>query len=335
MIDTDRPSAIFVGDLHITDHTPQCRTDDFWDTQITKGRWLDSLWREMGCPPIIQVGDVFEKWKSSPAIISLILEHYPPMWTIPGNHDLPAHSLIEYDRSALRVLEYSEGKGPHKWVVMRDEGDTFFDMSIHIMPWGVASPIPPIEDYEVGADGGYKDVGVRRILVAHTMIVDGPTPFDGVLARDFLAAHPQYDLILTGHNHKPIEYCTTDDLSDHTHRTLINPGSFTRQTVVEDHSPSVYLYYAEGNKVDRIMVPHDPSALSRSHIEVKRDRDEKIAAFIDKVREVGGGMDGEYGGEGVEVADISFRRNLEEALGSDDSIPESVKSRIWRIVDGK
>ena len=300
-----KPSAILVGDLHLTDAQPICRVDDFWATQIRKGEWLRSLWEDQGHPPILQCGDVFDRWKASPRTITMLLECYPPMITIPGNHDLPAHNMQEYENSALKVVAAaSKGWKVHTNTDVRPNAA----FSLHPVPWGCSPTLP---------QGVFS---LRNVMLAHLMILDGSAAFDGIPAIDFLTSHPGYALILTGHNHQPIFAAT-----DNPNSILINPGSFTRQTASETHEPAVWLWWVEDNRVERIVVPHDPSAITREHIEQKQARDEKIAAFVESIKasDTGEVMDRE----------IDFRRNVERLLAeAGDAATDEVRQRVWEAV---
>lgn len=59
---------------------------------------------EYFCCPIICCGDIFDKWKCYPELINFAIENLPTMYAIPGNHDLPFHSLKEIERSAFHTL---------------------------------------------------------------------------------------------------------------------------------------------------------------------------------------------------------------------------------------
>lgn len=315
------PTSIIVGDLHITDHQPLCRIDNFWETQIRKGEWLKSMWAKYGHPPILQVGDVFEKAKASPACISMVLEHYPPMITIPGNHDLPHHSLSEYPNSALYVLDLTRNdERMWNWEILgvedRDMGMIVGSVVIDPMPWGEKDLLI----HEVVGEA------FTHILLAHTMILDGPSPFEGEQASDFLHRFPDYPLILTGHNHSPIVYQEGG-------RILLNPGSFTRQTVSESHFPRVYLWYAYEGRIGEVEVPHDKGAVSRDHIEHKKERDDRISAFVDKVVERGvGERDGEQGSSGGDGEEVSFRSNLERVM-SESQATTAIRDKAYWALD--
>lgn len=308
------PTAIIVGDIQWRDDQPRCRTDDFWQVQVDKAELLHNLWVGFDCPPVLQVGDLFERWKSSPRVISAVIQHLPPMDVIPGNHDLPAHNLDDYERSALRVLDYVE-----HWHTHKDEGFHIFGADISIMPWGITKPILPLSDTKT-----------KKLLLAHIMVVERHTDYlDGVLATEMLDQYPEYDLIVVGHNHHPFLISSEDGK-----RFVLNPGSFTRQTVTEDHEPSVWLWWAEGNRLEQVVIPHKPygEVISKHHLEEKKEKDGRIAEYVEKLKEAGGQIVNGNNGVVAAPSPLSFTAGLEQAL-LDPEIGDEVKKRCWWAVD--
>lgn len=260
-----KPDAIIVGDIHYRDDQPVCRTDDFWETQKRKAVWLRGLWEDNGKPIVLQPGDVFHRWKSSPQVISTVLKYFPPMITIPGNHDLPNHNLELFDKSALAVIEQHQDWSVERF--WRDLGQ----MDLMTFPWGI-EPVRSRKDYST----------TINVMMAHTMIVDSEIPFEGEMADSFLRRMKGYDLIITGHNHKPI-------LKHHYARDnsrvqiLVNPGSFTRQSADENHKPRVYLWYAKDNRLEEVFVPIEEGVITSDHLDKKITRDERISAFVESL----------------------------------------------------
>ncbi len=100
-----KANAILVGDLHLMDRQPICRTDDFWKAQEKKINWLRELQMEHHCP-VLCAGDVFDKWNSSLELVGWAIENLPSeFYTVYGQHDLPQHNMKLRHRSALGVLE--------------------------------------------------------------------------------------------------------------------------------------------------------------------------------------------------------------------------------------
>ncbi len=293
------PDAIIVGDIHAEEGQPPCRTDNFWDVQIQKFKWLRGLWEEYSQPVIIQVGDLFNHWKSSPRVISAVLEYLPPMVTIPGNPGRHNYSGSEFNKDALYTIKVS-GKG---WEILSKEPDSLAEIKtgieIYYCPWGEEPKPQRLQP------------GIRKILLTHRMIVDGYTPYEGDDAAEFLKKHRGYDLILTGHNHKPI-------VRTFNSRYLINPGSFTRQSASETHDPSVWLWWSESNKIERIAIPCDPTAITRQHIEQEKARDLRLEAFVESLEE-------------QKELDINYRKNVEIYVAN-NKIRQPVLDRIYAAI---
>jgi hypothetical protein len=286
------PDAIIVGDIHARDDQPPCRIDDFWETQKQKFLWLKDLWEGYGRPVVLQPGDLFHRWKSSPQVINAVLNWLPPMTTIPGNPGKHNYYNMEgFERDALCTVELSN----RDWIIGLDiHYYEFPGFTVYTTHWGSDIHIPNL---------------VRPILLTHRMILDGPAMFDGEQGLDFLNKYSWYNLIITGHNHKPMLFNSKDG------RILVNPGSFTRQTAAETHKPRVYLWWAKDNRIEVIHVPIQEDAITREHLEEKEQRDSRIAAFVESL------ADGNY-----EVS-TSFRDNMEARLGQ-SGIREVVKTRI-------
>lgn len=252
-----KADAILTSDWHIMENTPPCRKDDdFLDTQVKKVRFITDLQQENGGCPIFHTGDLLERWKSSPFILSLLINLLPDeFYTILGNHDMPRHSLELVDKSGVFTLfaagSLEEAKG--KWWTMDN---------------------PPDEDIEINN---------KKILLAHEMVWQHDPPVKGLeghKAIDYLKKYYRYDLIVTGHNHQSF-------VKKYKGRLLVNPGSLTRHKADQiDHKPSVYLWYAKTNTVKRVFLPFEPASkvMSRDHIEIEKRKNKRLEAFIDSIQ---------------------------------------------------
>ena len=125
--------AIFVSDLHLS-HTPpiwrSCE-EDWYAIQERALKELREIKNANACP-IFCAGDVFDKWNSPPELINFALQHLPPMYAIPGQHDLPNHNLKEIHKSAYWTLVKTG-----RIVSMADEALTLTsEMMIHGFSFG-------------------------------------------------------------------------------------------------------------------------------------------------------------------------------------------------------
>lgn len=296
-------TAIITGDLHLREDQPVCRTDDFFAAQTRKLKWLSELQQKYNCP-ILDGGDLFHHWKPSPALLRYAINNLPDsIITVPGNHDLPSHSMELYEKSGLAVLEASE-----KVTVLFYKESPLPNSIVGItpFPWG----FPVISFSRIPSD--------RNIALCHVMTYQGRKPFPGCKdpgAGALLRNTKGYDLIITGHNHIP--FVVEDE-----GRLLVNPGSLMRSTAAQiDHKPRIYLYYAEDNTVEPVFVPIEEGVITREHIDITEHRDDRIDAFISRLSDE------------VETG-LSFEHNLESYF-SKNRIRQGVQDLVWESVKGR
>jgi len=281
-----RPDAILTSDWHLREDTPVCRTDNFQEAQWYKLGYIRGLQSKYQCP-VIHAGDLFHHWKPSPYLLSMAMMYLPDeFYTIYGQHDLPQHNLQLANKSGIYALMVA-GK-------------------LTILPgcsWG--------QDPKEGSD-----LFGNKVLVWHKMNYQGKLPWPGCtdpLAAALLRKYPQYDLILTGDNHKPF-------VESYQNRLVVNPGSLMRQEAGQvSHYPRVYLWYKDDNRVEIALIPIEEGVVTREHIEVKEQRDSRISAFIEQ-------LNTEYN------TSMSFEENL-EAFKNLNNIRESVMQIIYNAIE--
>ena len=239
-------NLILCSDWHLREDTPVCYTGDYQKEQWNSVDFISELQKKHDCP-VIHAGDLFDYWKPSPALLSETIKHLPKQfYTVYGQHDLPQHNLELAYKSGIYTLQ----TGGH----------------LSVMPtcsWGQT----PNEFSST----------MYNLLVWHIFNYQGKEPWPGCTdptGLSLLKKYPQYDLILTGDNHKPF-------VEEYKGRLLVNPGSLMRMDADQiDHNPRVYLWYAETNTVKPIYIPIVPDVISRKHIEIKNQRDERIDSFV-------------------------------------------------------
>jgi DNA repair exonuclease SbcCD nuclease subunit len=280
----NKPNAILTSDWHLREDVPVCREDNFPETQWKKVEFVKELQKKYKCS-VLHAGDLFHHWKPSPYLLSQTIMHLPEdFWTVLGQHDLPQHSLELVYKCGVSTLSTAN--------------------RLHIIAGGHWNTKP----------GGMTIAG-REIAVWHVMNYAGKPPWPGCdapRAGSLLKKYPQYDLIVTGDNHKPF-------VEEYEGRLLVNPGSLTRQSADEDHEPRIYLWYAKTNIVEPVYLPLDKNAVTREHIEQDRQRDERIEAFVQRLN-----TDFE--------ASISFEENLERFLQS-NRVTDNVKQIIYKATE--
>jgi len=252
------PDAILSADWHIRADTPQCRTDDFISAMWNKVIFIVNLANKYDIP-ILLAGDLgnrpqwpnwlIEKFMRGIGDIEII--------SIPGQHDLPEHSLESQPRSAYGILVQSE-------YINEDLKCIAFTHKINKFPYG--SQIK-------------KGTG---IAMTHQMVIQDKPEWPGQVAssgKSLLKKFPDYKLILSGDNHKPF-------IVEHEGRLLVNPGSMMRTTADQiNHEPRVYLWYAKENVIEVVYLPIEQGVIDRSHIDTKKEKDARIEAYTARLSE--------------------------------------------------
>lgn len=238
---------------------------------------------------------MFYNWKPSPWLLSKAIQYIPDNFcTVYGNHDLPQHNLELADKCGIYLLEKAK-----KLTVL------------HGTHWGQSIQ----SDMELRDFATLQDID-SSILVWHTMTYQGKEPWPGCTdpnSKRILTKHKGYDLILTGHNHKPF----VEELNG---RLLVNPGSIFRMTADQiEHTPRVYLYYADANTVEPVYLPIEDGVMSREHIDAKEDRSGRIDAFIETLQ-------GNY------KSGRSFVENI-EAFKSANDIETPVMDIVYKSIN--
>jgi len=304
-------SAIITADLHAYDSTPVCRLDeDYIQTQIIKWRFIERLRKKHKCP-ILHAGDLTENWKCSPFLLGIMLKFLPnDIITIPGNHDLPAHKIDRIEESGLYVL-WKAGKIQ----VLKEEetiiepsdfggrGDSFV---LYTYPW--RHPLKPLKN---------KNKHLPAVAMVHTEVYQGRRPYPGAdpngasikLLRDF----PDYDLIISGHNHQSFE-------SAYKGNRLVNPGSIMRMSAGQETFKSrVFLWDAGTNTLESINIPIDPNVISREHIDIVKDRDERMDAFISRLNT-------------IKSISLHYETNLEKFF-AENKVRQPVQDLVWEFTE--
>jgi DNA repair exonuclease SbcCD nuclease subunit len=267
-----RPTAIITSDIHLSETIPASRIDDFLHAQKVKLKFLTNFQAKYNCP-VIDAGDIFHHWKPSPWLMSRAYDLLPDdMITIPGNHDLPGHSLEFYNKSGLSFLE-SVGK----LTVLKNQFITNdFDLCIRGVAYGQDTNYAKIKK---------ENNAKRNILVIHEMVFPDRGCFylngaESICAMDILKEFGHmYDLVITGHNHKAFTVKRED-----TGSILVNPGSMMRRTAdQENYKPCFFFYYAEENEVEQIHYPIEDNVFDTRHITVNEEREKRLQAYIEKM----------------------------------------------------
>ena len=305
--------AILVSDLHLTDSTPVSRTDDYMEAQKHKLQFLKSLSQENNNCPILCAGDVFDHWKASPWLCSFAFRYLPkPFIAIPGQHDLPEHSLKQWSRSALPLLSFFD-----ETMIISSEIEGWENTGRLLI---LGKPYGTLKDFGPDRIPNFPYLpAYRKVLILHELVWKGRRPSwdkgkgswtDKELLNKF---GEHFDLILTGDNHEGFVTRKGNCL-------LVNPGSVMRRTADQaNYQPRCYLYYAVENDVEPVYFPIAMGVHTREHIDRRKERDERIAAYIERMK-----INWEIG--------LSFKKNLESYL-EENSVPQKVREIIWQHLE--
>ena len=283
------PSGILTSDWHLRETQPVCRTDNYWNAQWKKVDFISKLQKEFGCA-VFHGGDLFDHWKPSPMLLSEASKHLPNNFiSVCGQHDLPQHNLD---------LNYKSG---------------IYNLMIN----GRVSILQNGHWNQSLGDGrtGFIIKG-KQLTIQHVMNYKGEPPWPGCTdptAIRLLKKYPQFDLILTGDNHKSFT-------QEYQGRWLVNPGSLMRMDAdQENHKPRVYLWYAEDNSVVPVYIPIVQDVISREHIEQKKQRDNRIDNFVKR-------LDSDW------KASLTFEENL-EIFKKKNKVPQDIMSIIYESIE--
>lgn len=299
-------TTILTADLHLTSISPVSRTDDYIQAQEKKLNFLTTLSAENGDCPILCAGDVFDYWKASPWLCSWAYRNLPKnLITIPGNHDLPMHSMDQYDKSALHLLE----QVGQEITVLNEEWQFAEGINILGIPFNTS----------IGDFRERKNPGERRILMLHALTWENQKPHwasYSYTAGELLKQYGEYfDVILVGDNHQSFVVH-----SEKHNCVLVNPGSMLRRTADQkDFKPRCFLYYAEDNSVVPMYFPIEEEVHDIRYLENKQEHNARIEAYISR-------MNKEY-----EIG-ISFKDNL-VSFFEENQTPKKVRDIVWQHLE--
>ena len=264
------PSAILASDLHLREDTPQCRLDNYWDVQEKKLNFLFSLAKQHQIPILI-AGDLGHKPRWSCRLLEWFISKVNKeikIFAIPGQHDLINHRTDLWESSAVGVL--------HAAGAITLLGFDTFPLDIEFDDfWLYGFP------YGVGIQKIKRADNLKpRIAMTHEMIIEKIDLFpnqNAIKGNQILKKHKQFSIVHSGDNHQPF-------VVEYEDRKLVNPGSLMRSTAAqEDHTPRVYLWYADTNEVEAVYLPIEQGVISRTHIDVAKERENRNEAFINRV----------------------------------------------------
>lgn len=295
---------IYGSDWHIRHTNPKCRTDNYANTIIKKLNWLSYLQKQERNIPIVSGGDLFDKdvYKSPSDVVQtlkLVSRYLPDMVGSIGNHSLLHRSYEYLEKSTISVL-IASGKLHH----IQGHIDLDKHTRLHGFDYGTGG-IKHSEDLIDGCN----------IAIMHEYVSKKPNSLFGkYVGKDLLKEFPEYQIILTGDNH-------TTFIEEYGGRFLINPGSFLRMDADQvKHKPCVFIVDTENMSFEKRFVPIEDGVISREHLQIQKDRQDRIESFVESFEE-------EY-----EISD-SFNKNIENYLNENRADKETNEIKISKNVE--
>jgi len=296
-------SAILTADWHTRASTPVCREGDFLESFEQKVMFIKNLSQKHDCPVLI-AGDIGDRHQWPNWLLEWFVNLVDAMniIAIPGQHDIPNHRLEDINRSGVGVLSATDT------IDLRTETFVTIEKDFNLVSFPYSKPI---NHFKINRETG----DYPKVAITHQMIIEDKPLWPGqeaIKGNQLLRKFPEYDLVLVGDNHNSF-------IAKYKGRVLVNPGSLMRTTSAQvDHKPRVYLWWADTNEVEAVYLPIKEGVVSREHIEVENERDERMLAYLERME-----TDYEIG--------FSYEKNLEKHLEV-NKIEEEVETKIWENV---
>lgn len=224
--------AILCSDIHLSDKPPTFRSNepDWFEAMAIHLRQLADLARGYDVP-IVCAGDVFDRWNSSAALINFALDELPPMYSIPGQHDLPHHQYQDIKSSAYWTLVKA---GVIKNLRYRAPVE-LKGLVLHGFPW--ASELYCNES---------TDLALHLGVVHRYLWKDKSTSYVGAdqehHIKSTLKQLKGFDALVFGDNHRGFLIKRKEDRC-----AVLNCGGFMRRRKDEmDYNPSIGLLHMNG-----------------------------------------------------------------------------------------
>lgn len=274
------PIAIAIADLHLQLKPPSCRDGEpCWMKAMARPLLEVCTLAESLRVPVICAGDVFDKWNPSPELINWALKNVPPMYAVPGQHDLPHHRYDAIHKSAYWTLVESgiiTNITPTLIDVVRSNG---CDLFLEGFPWGYEPKYSA--DPWVKVDGRIRIAVLHRYTWKERTIRQIDTP--GHHISHFAKQLKGFDFAIFGDNHAGfIQHSEGGP-------TIVNCGSLMRRTSDQmEYEPTITILYSDGTaKPQKIDTKGEFfRALKKQESEAKVYDMEELMESIDKLRGV-------------------------------------------------
>ena len=317
-------TLVWRTDVHLSDHTPRSRTDNWTETVLRKLASVGNIARDVNAHAVIDGGDFFDikaPGRNSHALIQRVMavhRDYPcPVYANVGNHDCVYGDYSYLPQQPLGVL-YEAGTFRRLY----DEHEAVFTLpGIKVRVVGV--PYHGVK-YDMDRLARIKR-GDEDHLVVVCHLLASPTQstmFDAedVIRYDVLDNYPDVDVWAFGHWHKDQGIERTPG-----GKTVVNIGSLTRGALSQDNldrvpSVAVMRFDRDGFTIEKLSVPHAPA--SDVFDLVKRDAEQiqqtMIEEFVDHLSQ---------------TFAPSAQKSLTDAVRDIPGVPDSVREKAINYIE--
>jgi hypothetical protein len=227
--------ALAIADVHISAKPPPARSREVsWPSAMLRPLNQVRMLMQRYDAPLIYAGDLFDAPCPSISLLNWAIEHLPPGFAVPGNHDLPGHSLAEMSRSAYwtlclhgKIRNLEPGRPVAVVPQNRDKYDT---LTLHGFPCGV--PLEPLAQ-------PLKEFNLH-VAVVHQYVWSRGLGYPGADEKNLVGKVIRgmgYEAYVFGDNHTTV-----------LKGRAANAGSLMRRRVDQKHHrPCVVLIHSDGS----------------------------------------------------------------------------------------
>lgn len=315
-------SLVWRTDVHLSDHTPRSRKDNWTETVLDKLAQIGALARQVGAAAVLDGGDFFDlksPTRNSHALVrqaSEIHQTYPcPIYANVGNHDCVYGDYSYLPQQPLGVL-YGSGVFRRCY----DEHEALFSnggVSVRV----VGVPYHGTK-YDLDRFARIKK-GSENYLVVLAHVLASPTggtlfESEDVIRYSDLDAFDG-DVFCFGHWHKDQGITQTAG-----GKMIVNIGSLTRGSLSQDdlgRTPSiVHLRFAETVTAEKIALRHAPAGevfdIEARDVSVMREN--MIEEFVGNIKT---------------ILTTKSNRSIRDAIRDLPGVPDEVKEQALLYVE--
>lgn len=342
---------LHVTDMHLNplNRIPSARTETYHEDTMQELVALRERARELNVDAVLISGDLFNLKNSSLYFPEHILhyaqyfkEFHCPIYTIPGNHDLPQSSYANLSKSAYALLHEACPKLHN----LAAQGHVTLNVALNDnIPVNIIGiPFMPVPDFIAHAPAfttEMEKLGGLNIVLIHTDVAPDteiPAHWSMISYQELLKTLPRADVICAGHIHHSYPVFTQVNAATGRPQVISKPYSFARivkdyyatlEDLAERHVPSICLLelrqedariylHAEYQPLPCVTFEH---AFIQDSLQRELDKSTEISGFLDGIR-------AQYGD-----INAAFHITSPGEFFSKLEIPDAVRTIIAEYVD--